>query len=209
MRPIVLACVCVLGCGLTVAEDSPINDLRLGLAYGVAEKPEYEIETFAKDEVDADHLRLSLSYLVGVRELSRDGTIFLGGSLFRETSNGEGEGDLAGLDVGTDTLGVGIEAGYAHRLPAIGFSLEGALQLGYLHQGIGAGGTIGAGYDIAQTGFEYALRVSAEYAFAERWMAGLDLRWLLGSRTDGTVNDRDTTYTNHGLSIGANVGYRL
>ncbi len=207
MRPIVLVSVCVLGCGLSAAEQQPINDLRLGFAYGVAENPELEAVGDSSD-TDADTLRFTLSYLRSVAPLGESAEFFVGGSVFHESSSGDARLSGKDADVDTDTLGLGIEGGCAYTIPSHeALRLEAALQLGYLSQGLGI--DTGTAIELHQTGFECAVRVTGEYAITEQWLAGLDLRWLIFSRTTGEFDSEDINYNNDGLAIGLNVGYRL
>ncbi len=189
------------------ADESIVNDVRLGIAYGVAQEAHYDVDPVSGD-VDAEPLRISLGYVRGFAPFAERGAALFGVHVFRETSDGEGEGSLTGVEPDTETLGLLIEGGYGIAIPALpALSLEGAFQLGYLHQNVAI--DAGADYDVGQTGFEYALRVSAEYALSAQWLVGFDVRWLLDAHTEGMVNDRTSTYENDGLSLGVNVGYRL
>jgi hypothetical protein len=209
MRRIVHVFACAFSCAAACAAEPSIHDIRLGIAYGVAQNPTYEIATKADGDVDAGHLRVSLGYLASVSEFEH-GAIFVGAALFHESSEGDGEGELAGTSVDTRSLGVDLEGGYAYRVAAVpGLDLESALLVGFLQQGVSIGGAVGSRYDIAETGFEVAVRVGAEYAVDASWRVGFDVRWLLDGRSEGTVAGVDSTYKNEGLSLGLNVGYRL
>lgn len=202
-----LACACVLT-PLTADEADAGPELRFGFAYGIAQESEYESGSSTTD-IDADHYRFTLSVLRALTALG-PGRVIAGAGVFKEYSSGAFDGGSSdGNSIDTDSLGALVEGGYDYQpasLPRL--RVEGALQFGYLHQGVDPQ-TAPVARDVANRGYEVAIRASAFYALADRWSAGFDLRWLVESETEGNFQNIESVYATNGLSIGVTVAYRL
>src|SRR5687767_6390374 len=122
MRSAVLctALVSLIAGGTLSAAEGAIEDLRLSVAFGIAEDAELDLQD--QDIVagiDESGTRIALGYVRSPWPLAAAGGFIYGGEVFYARGGGDGEGEAEGGDFDTTLFGLDLQGGYAYALPAM------------------------------------------------------------------------------------------
>jgi len=190
------------------AADVVINDLRFGVGFSITDDSEVSVPGTTID-YDAQTLAFSLQYMRSINPLESWGGLIFGGELFYSMTSGDAVGGA--LDVDVDTYGIQGYFGYAYAMQGmpLHFEVTPYLGLGMANTEISNGG---ASDDDDDTLIQYGLRAAGYYTFANKWQAGLELRYQIKGETkpnfDSTeVDEVDVEMS--GLQLVLQGGYRF